>query len=98
MLHRPAFLTDLDLRDLGDGEHFMLLAPLVYRADDSRVFTIPAGFVTDFASIPRVMWVRYPKSGPWNKAAVLHDWLYVQNGVTRSEADGLFKEAMETCK
>lgn len=90
------FLTPLNLQDI-DGEQFLLLTPLLYRAHVKRIFVVPEGFVTDFASIPRLLWARYPKSGKWNRAAVLHDYLYVHNGVTRAEADALFLEALQAC-
>lgn len=35
---------------------------------------IPAGFRTDFASIPWPLWVLIPVFGRSCKAAVLHDW------------------------
>ena len=92
----PWFLTPLNLHDL-DGTRFELLSPLVYTTKASRIITVPAGFVTDFASIPRFLWWRYPKSGKWNRAAVVHDYLYATNGCTRGEADGIFKEALGVC-
>lgn len=90
------FLTPLNLQDI-DGERFLLLTPLLYKAANQKLFVVPTQFVTDFASIPRPLWWRYPKSGPWNKAATLHDYLYVTNGVTRARADALFLEALEAC-
>ena len=73
----------------------MLFRSLVYRTRAWRLITVPAGFETDFASIPRGLWNILPKHGRQDKAAVLHDYLYVHNGVTRAEADALFREAME---
>ena len=96
MSETGGFLTPLNLQDI-DGERFMLLTPLLYRASSKKLYAVPAHFVTDFASIPRALWWRYPKSGIWNKAAVLHDHLYVVNGVTRAQADALFLEALEAC-
>jgi len=90
------FLTPLNLQDI-DGEKFLLLTPLIYRTHAKRLYSVPAGFVTDFASIPRALWWRYPKSGKWNRAAVLHDYLYVHNGVSRLDADRLFYEALKAC-
>ncbi len=65
-----------------------------------RRVCVPAGFVTDFASIPRAMWPVLPPTGKYGKAAVLHDFMY-QEGVwcdgtpcTRGDADGVLKEAM----
>lgn len=88
------FLTPLNLQDL-DGEHWQLLTPLLYLAESKRITTVPAGFVTDFASIPRGLWNLLPKNGKHDRAAVLHDWLYAHNGVTRAQADALFREAMQ---
>lgn len=58
-------------------------------------YTVPAGFETDFASIPRVFWtlVGHP-AGQYAQAAVLHDWLYRTKAVPRAEADRIFREAM----
>ncbi len=40
----------------------------------------------------------YPPDGPWAKAAVIHDFLYVTKGLngryTRAKADAIFYEAM----
>ena len=58
-------------------------------------YTVPAGFVTDLASIPLAMQgERLAPDGPWWRAAVLHDWLYVTQAVTRAEADRLFLAAL----
>lgn len=56
--------------------------------------TVPRGFETDLASIPRFLWPIFPPLGPWNKAAVLHDFLYSIPGCSSFLADSLFREAM----
>ena len=56
--------------------------------------TIPKGFVTDFASVPRFFWRIFPPTGPWCEAAVLHDYLYQKPRCPRFLADALFREAM----
>ncbi len=91
---RGGFLTPLHLDDI-DGEHFVLLTPLIYRSADKALYAVPAGFPTDFASVPRGLWNILPKHGRQDKPAVLHDFLYAKNGVTRAQADALFLEAME---
>jgi hypothetical protein len=60
------------------------------------VVTVPAGFVTDFASIPRLFWTLIPKLGPYNMAAVIHDYLYrtQPDGWTRRMADEVFYDLM----
>src|SRR5690348_11529740 len=37
---------------------------------------VPIGFVTDFASIPRVFWTMLPKDGLYTYPAIIHDFLY----------------------
>ncbi len=78
-------------------------------ADAEELITVPAGFVTDLASIPRAVWSFYPPDGPWAKAAIIHDFLYFTKGsgewhgrigvsrgraYSRSEADAILKEGM----
>ena len=94
------FRTELDTRDLNrevpEGKiRLMLLAPLIYdSALLNRTLIVPAKFVTDLASVPRVFWVIIPPMGRYNGPAVLHDWLYQQGDVNRGQADGVFREAM----
>lgn len=57
--------------------------------------TIPAGFVTDFASTPRFMWRLLPPTGRYTRAATVHDLLYRTKGLcTRRQADDVLYEAM----
>jgi hypothetical protein len=84
-----------------------LLDPLYWMADSgdtSPMITVPAGFETDLASIPRLARGLIPSSGPWQRAAVIHDWLYATQGswglapphfkLTRAQADNVFRDAM----
>jgi len=58
----------------------------------------PAGFVTDFASVPWGLWNLEPPLGDAAKAAVVHDYLYASSGLSgrfsRARADGLFRQAL----
>jgi hypothetical protein len=59
---------------------------------------VPIGFVTDFASIPRVFWSFLPTDGDYAYAAVIHDYLYwIQTG-QRATADKILKMAMQDSK
>lgn len=58
------------------------------------VITVPAGYETDFISIPRLLWAFENPLGDAAKAAVLHDWLYTTAARSRAEADAIFLEAM----
>jgi hypothetical protein len=95
-----AFLTPLRVEETDEfGGLWTLLAPLSYRSDLlGRVITVPVGFVTDFASVPRILGVYDLEGGKCNKAAVVHDWLYsmgsIAGGVDRKAADQVLREAI----
>jgi hypothetical protein len=62
-----------------------------------RTIRVPRGFVTDLASIPRLLWNVLPPIGAYDAAAVVHDWLYRSGGCSRAEADRVLLEAMRAC-
>lgn len=104
------FLSPLQLEYL-DGHKWRVIAPFDYHLgapDGADHVHVPTGFLTDFASIPRVFWPLLPPTGAYGKAAVVHDWLYQEREIerhvghvtllrlaTRLDADNAFKEAME---
>jgi len=55
---------------------------------------VPAGFVTDLASIPIGLRWFFPHGGAKAFAACTHDYLYRNTIGTRKEADGIFLAAM----
>lgn len=55
---------------------------------------VSSGFITDFASVPKIFWNILPPYGKYGKAAVLHDWLYKKGMYSKKESDIIFKEAM----
>jgi hypothetical protein len=57
-------------------------------------YVVPAGFVTDLASAPRILWAIVPPFGAYMGAAVLHDFLYSSKIVSRKDADRIFFAAM----
>lgn len=87
-------MTPLRLEHI-DGRRWLVVEPFTYVMRNGQRFQIPAGFITDFASVPRVFWRLFPPTGTYSPAAVIHDWLYVTNGMTRGEADGIFRSVME---
>ena len=107
-----AFLDPLDLRqvDWKDGRPvWTTLAPLRYRSEALNGLTvvIPADFVTDLASVPRlpIIWLATGGRGP--RSAVLHDFPYqfgfwIIHGavgsrrlyVRKGEVDSVFHESL----
>ncbi len=72
---------------------FRLLQPIEVIVDiDGKpyVFKVPAGFQTDFASVPRWLHGLVPPMGKYALAALVHDYLYRYGEVSRREADAVF--------
>jgi hypothetical protein len=57
--------------------------------------TVPKGFVTDLASIPRVFWSLLRPDGEYAYAAIIHDYLYWVQDTSRERADLIFRLAMK---
>lgn len=79
-----------------DADTWSLLRPLVYRGS-TDTWTVPAGFRTDFASVPRALVWLAPRFGTFTPAAILHDWLCedgIEQGVHPVDVDGVFRRVM----
>lgn len=97
-----AFLTPLRLEKAGPSR-WALIDPLLFRSMRyPGVFVVPAGFMSDLASVPRALWTVIPKVDRYDAAAVLHDAGYegrmeTLSGqrihTTKAVADALFREA-----
>jgi len=90
------FLTRLKVEpatDQDDG-NWRLLKPLVFVSDVAGMrITVPAGFVTNYASVPRIP-VVYELAGDTSAvAATIHDYLYSSHIVSRRVADAVLREA-----
>lgn len=75
-------------------DEWILDEPLVYVTEAGGRLTVPQGFVTDLASIPRLLYTVIPVNGKHRSAAILHDWLYETQRLSREACDALFLEAM----
>lgn len=76
-----------------------------YYADDAgnplKEVIVPEGFVTDFASTPKALYPFFPPIGIYNKAAMVHDFLYSKEcpvAIERAQADLFFLQAMAVLK
>lgn len=93
-----SFNTPLDLRANDDGLTFTLLTEFDYeigQLGSGRIIRVPCGFITDFASVPRIFWNILPPWGRYGKAAVLHDWNYKRQEFTRAFCDDILDESMQ---
>lgn len=76
MSEGSAFLGPLDLRLWGPGR-WVLLRDFPYRSDlMGRVLTVPEGFITDLASVPRLPLAYLIAGSRFPAPAVVHDYLY----------------------
>lgn len=72
----------------------VLEQPFAFLSYSKGEIVVPAGFDTDYASIPRIFWNIYPPDGSYTEAAVIHDFLYYEQPFDRDECDLVFYEAM----
>lgn len=70
-----SFTEGLQLELLPNGKTFKLLKPFGYYLEENNeeVVKVPAGFKTDFASVPRIFTPLVEKMGKHSKASLLHD-------------------------
>ena len=89
------FESELKVTKLRTGE-WNLIEPLCYySAIVDSTLCVPAGFITDFASVPRIPLAFLVTGDTAHEAAVVHDWLYVSGIYDRATADAIFREAMK---
>ncbi len=100
MTRRGAFESDLILRTTSEPRLWRLTTALVWTGTQGDRIAVPAGFLTDLATVPRFLhWVVLPY-GPYTRAAVLHDWLLEQlaegdRTFTSRDIDGMFRRVMQ---
>ena len=78
---------------------YFLSRPIGWKPNPDQVgrqeaVEVPTGFVTDFASIPRVFWSVLRPDGEYTYPAIIHDFLYWTQQRPREAADEIFKFAM----
>ena len=76
---------------------FRTLAPIGFTANDGRWYTIPAGYISDGASVPRIFW---PMLSPNIDArtlrpSIIHDYEYEFGIGTRKGADANYRRRLE---
>jgi hypothetical protein len=81
----------------GDDRFWILGSPLLVEID-GVVHTVPTGFTTDGASIPKPgQWLTGwdPWEPPQKWAAIVHDWLYCAPNVAKKYADRAFRAVLQ---
>lgn len=81
---------------------YRLLEPVSYTSHrlGNMTLTVPAGFLTDMASVPILLQPLIQKDDGALWPAVIHDWLYSNDcdlAISRKMADEVLLEAMTEC-
>ena len=99
-IEHPNFPVPLRLAIHKKGRHATLLEPFKFVDLDEYgevlgEYLVPAGFQTDFNSVPRGLWNFFP---PWEypEAGVVHDFLYhAPEWESRASADYAHRRVLE---
>lgn len=94
-----ASITPAPTVSFTDHRHVMVFNELEYEDEISGTkIVVPAGFVSDLASIPPSLRSYFEQGGQsYQYPAIIHDWLYWSQTTTREEADRIFDSAMKDC-
>ena len=95
---KPHFINQPELTQCPDGRNFRLDHAFGFWSPRTGVVSVPSGFITDLASIPRLFWNILPPFGKYTEAAVIHDYLYRTHLTTRAVADRTLLEGMRLCR
>lgn len=80
------------------GKKWILLSDLVYDHKRYGIITVPKGFETDFASVPRIPVVFELVGDRGHAAATIHDWLYHNGTLSRKDVDKILLQALRDTK
>lgn len=91
-----SFQTALQVELQEDRKTWKLLSDFVYQDETVGLIGIPEGFVTDFASVPRIPIIFDLVGGYGHAAATLHDYLYKNGYLPRKDCDNVFYHALRS--
>lgn len=82
------------------GDFYFIRGPIGWKPNGDADPTlekveVPEGFVTDLASIPRILWPILPKDGDYAQPAVIHDYMYWCQQKPKRTADRVFQLGMK---
>ncbi len=67
-----------------------IIEPIIVMLTNGASLKIPENYVTDFTSVPRILWSFIAPIGQYNLAAIIHDYLYTEHDYVRAFADREF--------
>jgi hypothetical protein len=78
---------------------YFLLKPITWKPNADQTgysaVTVPVGFVTDLASVPRLFWSIFRPDGLYTYPAIVHDYLYWTQNISKDAADNIFQFSMQ---
>ena len=89
-------MSKLLVKDLMNGK-FELVSDYIYQIEN-YVIKVPRGFITDYASIPKIFRPIVLPYGKHSGASVVHDYLYSKScelNIERKKADKIFLEILK---
>jgi hypothetical protein len=94
------YISLLNLQEFTPGgvpvpDEWVVFDPLIGLRGNGDKIIVPRGYVTDLASIPRLLRGAFNVNGLLRAPAVTHDWLYSSQRYSRAESDAIFLDAME---
>lgn len=89
-----AFPLPLNVQYLNTEKSWKLLQPFAFIDEKLGQIDVPARFVTNGLTLPRIPAVLAFFVGYGFPAAVVHDYLYSASGVARADADNVFYNAL----
>ncbi len=107
---KPLIYYDDEASEILGGDYYRIAESFRYYLGENYAeqwVYIPAGMLTDMASIPRIVWNILPPTGKYGAAAIVHDKLCntlqitvagKPQTITRAKADQILGEAMEVLK
>ena len=78
-----------------NGKVWVLKKELKVHTMDWNIWTVPIGTLTDFASSRVFRLNLLSLKATYSAAAILHDWMYQNRIVSRSQADAYFMELLD---
>lgn len=93
----PRLRAHLDSQGETIDDEWVVCDPLVWLlVGTDRRLVVPAGFITDLASIPRPFRPFLSPTGKSRRAAIAHDYLYSSNQWSRADVDQFLRLALIT--
>lgn len=100
----PLVIEALTPLDCDNRQSYVLKQDFAYFSPAFGQIAVPSGLLTDFASVPRLVWSYLSPEDPCILfGSIVHDWLYQQGGklplrtLSRAECDSVLREAMLIC-